>query len=81
MTKPVSLKNLTEKQRQVWRMRHRNKWRMRRIGLEIGMSASGVSKLLQRARVKAGLPPCRVSVIKTKPRAIRSHQLSEVFYY
>jgi len=39
MAAAISLKNLTEKQRKVWRMRYRKGWRMRRIALEMGMSA------------------------------------------
>ena len=52
---------------------------MRQIAVAMGMSDSGVSKMLQRAHVKAGLPVCRVSVIRTKPRLMRSYLLSEVF--
>jgi len=40
MAAVISLKNLTDKQRQVWRMRYRKGWRMRRIALEMGMSDS-----------------------------------------
>ena len=56
MTKPVSLKNLTEKQRQVWRLRYRKRWRMKKIALAMGMSGSGVSKMLQRAQIRADCP-------------------------
>ncbi|HZK80484.1 MAG TPA: hypothetical protein VFC46_05435 [Humisphaera sp.] len=38
MAAVISLKNLTDKQRKVWRMRYRKGWRMRRIALEMGMS-------------------------------------------
>jgi DNA-binding NarL/FixJ family response regulator len=79
MTAVISLKNLTGKQRKVWRMRYRKGWRMRRIALEMGMSDSGVSKMLQRAHAKAGLPVCRVSVMRGKPRDARLYLLSEVF--
>jgi DNA-binding transcriptional regulator LsrR (DeoR family) len=79
MTAVISLKNLTDKQRKVWRMRYRKGWRMRRIALEMGMSDSGVSKMLQRAHARAGLTVCRVSVIRGKPRNVRLYLLSEVF--
>jgi DNA-binding NarL/FixJ family response regulator len=75
----ISLKNLTAKQRKVWRLRYRKGWRMKRIALAMGMSDSGVSKMLQRACAKAGLPVRRVSVIATKPRRVRVFLLSEVF--
>ena len=79
MPKAISLENLTDKQRKVWRMRYHKRWRMRRIALAMGMSDSGVSKMLQRAQVRAGLPVRRVSVIRTKPRCVRLYLLSEVF--
>src|SRR5665213_1684458 len=40
MAAVISLKNLTDKQRKVWRMRYRKGWRTRRIALEMGMSDS-----------------------------------------
>jgi DNA-directed RNA polymerase specialized sigma24 family protein len=40
----ISLKRLTEKQRQVWLMRYRKRWRMTRIALELGMSPSNVRR-------------------------------------
>jgi hypothetical protein len=43
------------------------------------MSDSGVSKMLQRACAKAGLPVRRVSVIRAKPRRVRVYLLSEAF--
>jgi IS30 family transposase len=75
----ISLKNLSDKQRKAWHMRYRKRWRVRQIALAMGMSASGVSKMLQRAQVRAGLPVRRVSVIRGKPRSVRLYLLSEVF--
>ena len=79
MTKPVSLKNLTEKQRQVWGLRYRKRWRMKKIALAMGMSGSGVSKMLQRAQIRAGLPVFRISVIRPKSRFVPVSYMSEVF--
>ena len=79
MSPRISLKSLTERQRQVWLMRYRKRWRMTRIALALGMSQSGVSRMLQRAHARAGLPVGRVSVIRTKQRNVRVYLLSEVF--
>jgi DNA-directed RNA polymerase specialized sigma24 family protein len=79
MSPRISLKRLTEKQRRVWLMRYRKRWRMTRIALELGMSQSGVTRMLQRARRRVGLPVRRAPVIRTKPRSVRVYLLSEVF--
>jgi RNA polymerase sigma factor (sigma-70 family) len=76
--KHISLKHMTDKQRQIWILRFRKRWRLEQIAAEMGMSVSGVSKMLQRAQAKAGLPPRRVSVIETEPRLIKAVQLSTV---
>lgn len=75
----ISLKLMTDKQRQVWMLRFRKRWRLKQIAINMGMSESGVSKMLQRAQSRAGLPKCRISVIDAKPRKVRAHQLSYIF--
>lgn len=66
----LKLDNLTARQRQLWTMRYRYGWRMKRIGLELGITVSGVSKMLIRVHKRLGLPKYRLSVIRTKPRRI-----------
>ena len=75
----ICLKGLTDKQREVWRMRYRYGWRMRKIALKMGMSPNGVSQMIARAHARAGLPKVRVGIIRTKPLKVRFFQLSEVF--
>jgi len=76
----ISLKDLTEKQREAWQMRYRYGWRMTRIALEMGTSKTAVSQLLRRAQGRAGLPRRKnVSVLRTKPRLARAGSLSAVF--
>jgi len=78
----ISLKNLTDRQREVWRMRYQYGWRVKRIALELGTSWPNVCQILRRARHQAGLPYRRnISVIRTKPRVIRGQSLSRFFGY
>ena len=73
------LDSFSRKQRQAWLMRYRYGWRMKRIALELGMSVSGVSRLLLRTHARAGLPRCRyVRIIRTKPRLTGVWSLSRV---
>jgi DNA-binding NarL/FixJ family response regulator len=62
--------NLTARQRKLWTMRYRYGWRMKRIGLELGITSNGVSKMLARVHKRLGLPKCRISVIRTKPKRV-----------
>ena len=78
MKAKICLKNLNHRERKAWRMRYRRRRRIRQIARTMGMSASGVSKMLQRALAKLGFPKCRVSVIRTKPRTVRARHLSQV---
>jgi DNA-directed RNA polymerase specialized sigma24 family protein len=55
----IELKHLTDKQRRAHFMRFHYGWRMERIGLAMGITQPCVSRLLQRALRRAGLPPCR----------------------
>ena len=78
----ISLKDLSHKQRDAWRMRYRYGWRMKRIALELGSNESAVSRLLLRAQRRAGLPRTpNVSIIRTKPRLAPTQSLSGVFDY
>lgn len=79
---PIDFKNLSDKQRDAWRMRYRYGWRMKRIAIELGTTAPAVSRLLQRAQLKAGLPRrTNVSVLRTQPRLARVQSLSPLFGY
>ena len=78
----ISLKELSDKQRQAWIMRYRYGWRMRRIALELGISPNGVSKILRRALVRTGLPRrSNIRIIRTKPRLVSVQSLSDIFNY
>ena len=65
---------LSEKHREVWRIRYQFGWRMKRIAIELGISASGASKMLGRIHKRAGLPKYRVSVIRRKPGKPRRYR-------
>jgi DNA-directed RNA polymerase specialized sigma24 family protein len=76
----INLTDLSDKQRQVWLMRFRYGWRMKRIALELGIRPHAVSQLLQRAQRRAGLGrPRRVRVIRAQPRLAAVQSLSTVF--
>lgn len=76
----ISLKGLTVKQREVWKMRYQYSWRMRRIALRMGVTVGAISNILRRAHLKAGLPRrTYIRHIPTKPRMIRAISLSTVF--
>ncbi|HZK80491.1 MAG TPA: hypothetical protein VFC46_05470 [Humisphaera sp.] len=78
----ISLKDLTERQREAWLMRFRYGWRIRRIGLAFGMTEQAASQLLLRAQLRAGLPRAKnVRIIRTKPRLARMQSLSSVYDY
>jgi DNA-binding NarL/FixJ family response regulator len=66
----LKLDKLTARERKFWTMRYRYGWRMKRIGLELGITANGVSKMLARVHKRLGLPKRRISVIRTKPKRI-----------
>ena len=75
----IVLTNLSEQQRRAWIMRYRYGWRMRRIAVKLGISTSGVSKLLLRALPRVGLPrKTYIRIIKTKPRLTRVRSLSGI---
>jgi len=77
----ISLKELTVKQRQAWKMRYHYNWRMKRIALRMGVTVDAVSKILRRAHLKAGLPRrTYIRIIPIQPRSIRRPvPLSNVF--
>ena len=78
----ISLKDLSDKQREAWQMRYRYGWRMHRIAIAMGTTQQSVSKLLLKAQLRAGLPRTRnVRVIRIKPRLARVQSLSSVFEY
>ena len=78
----ITLKSLTPRQRDAWTMRYRYGWRMEKIALHMGIKQHTVSELLQRAQLRAGLPPRRrVRIIRTKPRRVFAQSLSSVFDY
>ncbi|HZL37920.1 MAG TPA: hypothetical protein VFC78_21565 [Tepidisphaeraceae bacterium] len=78
----IVLTDLSDKQRDAWRMRYRYGWHMKRIALELGSKESAVSRLLLRAQRRAGLPPTRnVSLRCAKPRQARTQSLSGVYDY
>jgi DNA-binding transcriptional regulator LsrR (DeoR family) len=81
MTKTFYKHRLSDKQLRAWRLRYRNGWRLKHIALEMGISISGASRLLQRAQVRAGIGKCRITVFKKKPRVVRAVSLSNVFHY
>jgi len=68
---------MSERQRTAWRLRQRG-WRMKRIGRVMGIDRTSVSKLLRRARLRAGLPvkPRRG---RSKWRVVRPISLSNTF--
>lgn len=78
----ISLKGLTELQRNAIIMRYRYGWRMKRIALELGITVSGASRAVRRAQTTAGLPwrPW-FGVIRTKPRHARAMSLSDAYVY
>jgi endonuclease V-like protein UPF0215 family len=77
------MNRLTDKQREVWLMRYRYGWRLKRIALRMGISPQAASALVRRAQRTAGVPESyRLSVIRTKPRrAKRCMSLSDAFNY
>lgn len=76
----ISLKGLTVRQREAWKMRYHYQWRMKRIALRMGVTLDAVSKLLRRAHLKAGLPRrTYIRFLPTKPRRARVYSLSDVF--
>jgi DNA-binding NarL/FixJ family response regulator len=77
----IDLKKLSPRQRDVWLMRYGYGWRMKRIALKMGISRPAVSQLIRRAQKSAGLPSCRFSVIRAKPRRASARSLSDVFNY
>ena len=75
----ISLKYLSGRQRRAWELRYRRGWRMKRIGLAMGIQPHAVSQLLKRAMLRAGLPWCpNLRVLPTKPRLASVVSLSEV---
>ena len=75
----IELKHLTCKQRRAYFMRFHYGWRMERIGLAMGITQPCVSRLLQRALRRAGLPACRnLRIIRTKPRLAGVWSLSRL---
>ncbi len=70
----LKLHILPEKQRQLWTMRYRYGWRMKRIALKLGLTESGVSKMLARVHKRLGIPKYRVSVIRKKRKRIRERR-------
>ena len=80
--KLIELKGLSDKHRDILRMRYRYRWRLTRIALEMGTSKQAVSKMLQHIQTNAGLSkPMRISVLHTKPRIASTQQLSTVYNY
>jgi len=74
----ISLKYLSDKQRRAWELRYRRGWRMKRIGLAMGVKQSEVSRLLKRAMLRAGLPWLpHARVLPVKPRTTRVLSLSD----
>jgi hypothetical protein len=71
----IPLDHLTDRQRDAWTMRYRYGWTMTKIALKMGITPSGASKLVGRAYAGTGLPKCRISVIRRKPRAMTPYQL------
>jgi transcriptional regulator len=78
----ISLKDLTEKQREIWRMRYRYGWRMKQIAIAFETTEQAVSQILRRAQRRAGLPPAKnVRIVRTKPRLVGTQSLSSIFEY
>jgi len=77
-----SLKDLSEKQRDAWKMRYRYGWRMTQIALVLGIKQPAVTRLLQRAHSSAGLPKVKYfNVKRTKPRRATARSLSGIINY
>jgi DNA-directed RNA polymerase specialized sigma24 family protein len=75
----ISIKMLSDRQREAWVMRYRYGWRLKKIALKMGISQNCVSRLLVRAMLRAGLPRRRhVRIIRTKPRLATVVSLSDV---
>ena len=75
----IELKHLTCKQRRAYCMRFHYGWRMKRIALEMGITQPCVSRLLQRALRRAGLPLRRnLRIMRTKPRLVAVQSLSRL---
>jgi len=73
---------LTEKQWQVMVMRYNYRWRLSRIGKEMGITEVSACLLLQRAHLRAGYPRLALGRIRMpKPRARKAVHLSQVFNY
>jgi len=75
----MDLKNLSPKQREVWVMRYRYGWRLKKIAIEMGTSFQAVSAMLSRAQRRAGATEHhRISVIRTRGRRVWARSLSKV---
>ena len=78
----ICLKDLTEKQKEVWQMRYRYGWGTVRIAIALGTSQPAVTQILRRAHLRAGLPKIKnVRIIRTKPRLAAMQSLSSVYDY
>jgi DNA-binding NarL/FixJ family response regulator len=64
----LKFNRLSDKQLRVWRLRYRHGWKMKRIALELGISRSGVCKMIGRIHGRLGLPKRRISVMRPKLR-------------
>jgi hypothetical protein len=74
------LKNLTDTQRQVWIMRYRYGWRLKKIALKLGTGCPNVCQILRRAQKQAGIPRMAYfGVIRTQGPRVRACSLSQVF--
>lgn len=72
----IEMKHLTQRQQRAWIMRYRYGWRLTQIAVELNRSPAGVSRLLRRARMAAGLGASPYqSVIRKAPRERRAVSL------
>jgi len=67
---------LTHKQRQVFRLRYTNGWRLTQIAAEVGTTRQSVCELLQRAHLRLGFPRLALGrVWLPKPRSAQRRPL------
>ena len=76
----IELKRLTDKQRRAYFMRYQYGWRMKQIAVAMGIEPHSVSRLLQRAMARAGLPARRYFRVRAgRPRRVGVLRLGSVY--